>query len=526
MRRLKVWGLFLLVAASFIYLYKDNIRHCYRIFLQSDSSFFSWGGGASGKADSLNTPLYDAIKYIARNVSESSVFYVGRQADFGYYLSNDFYSYLDPRLLKLYEATDQSLALAELNSLGITHFFIPPYALPFIENTELRAILNDPKLTEILFEHENVKVLKLRSPEEGGSVSLVESRRILGEFSHKWRVISGLFLDLKHSEVEGLDSIDIDMSYRPRGTSLDMISLYENPGLVPSHVGYEMKVGPGNYTIDYNSKGNGKFRLVLYEYDKRRFLRRRWIQESILVNDERQQVAQFKISKGVSEIRLGFTFMDRSEVSISDIRLNKYSIEDEVLLGELPDGWSLNGENWNVNPYIFGTFSEKGDGILRAYGGKTKPVKIASPWFEVAELTQDFELLLEGSGLGLINVFMENSEGNRALITGYVLSENAKNYNVTYNLNKSTPMRSPKLIARSIMGKFLEKGERIYDWAQQLGNLKFKPTESHFRLVIELSKSSLAPGKLNFQYPKLYLSNVVLKSRVCEDEICFRESFE
>ncbi len=108
-------------------------------------------------------PAFRTVEFMNEELPEGSVVLASRPADF-YYLDHQMLSYLDVRLLPVYEETNPIKAAEMLHNLGVTHIYMVNYVLPPFYNSVLEEVIGDPALTTLLHDDDFFQVYSL-SPE-------------------------------------------------------------------------------------------------------------------------------------------------------------------------------------------------------------------------------------------------------------------------------------------------------------------------------------------------------------------------
>jgi len=97
-----------------------------------------------------SVPDYQIIYYLRDMTPSSSLVLSLKPADM-YYSKRKTISYLDERLLDFYEQTKAYKAQLFLKELGVQYVHVPNYGIPPLYNSVLWRILEDPRLSDLVF---------------------------------------------------------------------------------------------------------------------------------------------------------------------------------------------------------------------------------------------------------------------------------------------------------------------------------------------------------------------------------------
>lgn len=86
-----------------------------------------------------------------------------RPADF-YYTDRRMLSYLDPRMLPLYQEQDPAKLADLLRGLGVEYVQMPDYLIPPASHTSLMPLLSDPGLADLVVDANFSQLYRLRPP--------------------------------------------------------------------------------------------------------------------------------------------------------------------------------------------------------------------------------------------------------------------------------------------------------------------------------------------------------------------------
>lgn len=110
--------------------------------------------------------------WVRENLPHDALVLSLRPADM-YYAQRKMVSYLDERLLPVYQESSPLLAMRLLRELGITHLHVPDYGLPVSYNSVLDRIIDDPELSRLIYSAGGTQILQLQPIGETQSTSVV-----------------------------------------------------------------------------------------------------------------------------------------------------------------------------------------------------------------------------------------------------------------------------------------------------------------------------------------------------------------
>ena len=101
------------------------------------------------------------IDWLNKKLPEDSKFLVYRQAEFAYYVRQNWIYDFDPKIIDLYNTRNKREAYAYLRGQGITHIFIPNYMPATLYNSAVVNLIGDPHYTRELYTHSGMRLLEL-----------------------------------------------------------------------------------------------------------------------------------------------------------------------------------------------------------------------------------------------------------------------------------------------------------------------------------------------------------------------------
>lgn len=104
---------------------------------------------------------HQVTRFLREETPNDAVVLSFKPADM-YYASRRQISYLDPRMVPVYNATDPAAAAAILHSLGVRFIHVPDYGLPPLYNSIMTPLLRDPQFSVIASSGDFNQVYELR----------------------------------------------------------------------------------------------------------------------------------------------------------------------------------------------------------------------------------------------------------------------------------------------------------------------------------------------------------------------------
>ncbi len=105
----------------------------------------------------------DVFRYIKNNSNKDDIFLTFRPSDFGIYAERPFYSYIDEKLVKVFQAKTKKEIHQELSKLNIKYIHLPYYYEPGIYNSKLFEYIADLNYIEPVYQSPNygIRILKI-----------------------------------------------------------------------------------------------------------------------------------------------------------------------------------------------------------------------------------------------------------------------------------------------------------------------------------------------------------------------------
>lgn len=110
-------------------------------------------------------PPNGAIEYLRKQTAATALVLSLKPADM-YYAERRMISYLDPRLIDFYGATDPLLGMSVLKSLDVSYVYMPDYFLPPYYNSTLSEILGRPDLSKLRHSSAGHQVFEIGASED------------------------------------------------------------------------------------------------------------------------------------------------------------------------------------------------------------------------------------------------------------------------------------------------------------------------------------------------------------------------
>jgi hypothetical protein len=128
-------------------------------------------------------PVAHVVEAIDRLIKPGECVLLFRQADYAYYGKNCYISYLDKRLIPLYQATDSMAVLKILQRHRIRLIFLPDYGTPEVYNTELESFLANPAYASIVWDLDQNRLFAVHDTPLAS-----RGQRELLRFGEEWRL--------------------------------------------------------------------------------------------------------------------------------------------------------------------------------------------------------------------------------------------------------------------------------------------------------------------------------------------------
>lgn len=280
-------------------------------------------------------PSYRAVLEMENHVPQGEIVFSLRPADM-YYSKRKMLSYLDPRMLPVYDAQSTEQAVLLLKHLGVQYFHVPDYTLPPFYNSAIEKIIADPRLARLEYSYGTTQIY-----------SLSDSGLRLGEGvdftpgTMGWtRTPTSRWLNGAILGVLGLGSEPFNGQVSRSSFSLFhkdySVLLASGSGAHLNWAGGKatFPVRPGaEYIMNLNLRGKGYVRLWIMEYDERghpgetalskgRPLR---LGELALSDDSKNKtfLRRFKMSPYTKSVRIGVEHLGKSSVEINQALLTE-----------------------------------------------------------------------------------------------------------------------------------------------------------------------------------------------------------
>lgn len=103
---------------------------------------------------------FAVLSHIRESTDTNSVVLAFRQYEVAYYGNRKQVCSLDPRMVPVYRLDEPDRVQTQLHGLGITHIYVPPYACPTIENTQLLTVISDTSAVSLIMESEGYRLYR------------------------------------------------------------------------------------------------------------------------------------------------------------------------------------------------------------------------------------------------------------------------------------------------------------------------------------------------------------------------------
>ncbi|MFB9374581.1 hypothetical protein ACFFUB_11490 [Algimonas porphyrae] len=273
-----------------------------------------WSADENEALDNNNFPGALVVDWVNRNLSDDDKVLVYRQAEFAYYVDNNWVYDFDPKIIDLYETAETKAAAFDyLKSLGITHIFVPNYMPATLYNTPVARVIGDPTYSRELYVHSAMRIYELyETPQDWQCVPQPQTQNwaqgIIGART-TFETAGGLFEpELDTANLQTFTIFEDEMSLRngritePFGAGalddgtlilawtenmLDRIGLLSGYG--PLHLAPATQIDPNaidNVKMTFDVEGEGFLEIWLYEYDRLGAVSSRRIWDAILSPDK------------------------------------------------------------------------------------------------------------------------------------------------------------------------------------------------------------------------------------------------
>ncbi len=152
---------------------------------------------AEAKKKIIEQPIFE--RRLAQNSALSAVFWMRnnlpqdalvlslRPADM-YYSQRKMLSFLDERLLSVYQEASADRAASLLRELGVSYIHVPDYGVPATYNSVLDSVIENPRLTRLVHSNGGTRIFELLFVEDERPVASVFSSRRFSPSDEPWTV--------------------------------------------------------------------------------------------------------------------------------------------------------------------------------------------------------------------------------------------------------------------------------------------------------------------------------------------------
>lgn len=219
-------------------------------------------------------PAYEVTQYIHAETEEQATILSMKPADM-YYSGRRMMSYLDPRMVPVYEKRDPAVVREMLSHLGVRYIHVPDYALPPIYNSAIQDIMARPDLSRIVYSVGGHQVYDLKTSVAPKAIAVADMspKEIPWSVSRLFVIggRTGIFRvslsDFSLPE-DGAYKWDIGMPLFHRERSIVIASGAE--GLFSQHgkSSFQPVTGGAEYRIDLDLSGHAFVGIYLVQYNR------------------------------------------------------------------------------------------------------------------------------------------------------------------------------------------------------------------------------------------------------------------
>lgn len=103
------------------------------------------------------------LHYIKEKTEQDAIFLLFRNAEFPLYTKRKHITYLDPRMVNVYQSENETTLYTRLKDLNISYIYVPPYPNAVRSNTLFSTFLNNPAYTTLLMESHGYRLYKIKT---------------------------------------------------------------------------------------------------------------------------------------------------------------------------------------------------------------------------------------------------------------------------------------------------------------------------------------------------------------------------
>ena len=112
--------------------------------------------------ESSQIPPLSVIRGAQPDLNSDSLILAFEQNKLDYYSDTKFVRHYDPRLTDFYKQNDKMSAHSELLKMGITHVYLPLYSQITQSLSQIREIISDPNLTDLIASNSAAQFYRLK----------------------------------------------------------------------------------------------------------------------------------------------------------------------------------------------------------------------------------------------------------------------------------------------------------------------------------------------------------------------------
>ena len=333
---------FLIVVASAACLYPSYSIFVARLepFALSPRTIFD---NESKKLSVVNDGRYKLITYINHNLSMDDKVLTFRQSDVAFYQEVPFRSHLAADLVDIYASASVSEGIEKLREFGITHLFIPNYAIPAIYNSFIQGAIGDIRYSTLIAQHNGYQLFALNQTGDVNARRKSIYQLDLNIWPDSWEIIEGKEFSFEqlYSEARRNPVISYGGGFVSDNIGENKISFVSARGpkrIAPIFSGAMLPLKKAErvqddfyFSLHSNIKLDGQVRVHLIEYDDLGILINRSIIGHVLHNglSEKELNLQFLTLIDTDSIRLEFELDGSGQFEVVNAEL--FSLQGEFI---------------------------------------------------------------------------------------------------------------------------------------------------------------------------------------------------
>ncbi len=159
-RRLSFLTMLLFVAVAALFARPTAMQALGRVTSFSEYKAI-WSQNEPATLDNIKFPGGRLFQWVRDTLPEDAKFLIYRQAEFSYYVDQDWVYDFDPKLINLYDVGDKKSAHDFLIEQGIDYIFVPNYMTATLYNSTVINLIGDPAYTRELYSNSGMRVYEV-----------------------------------------------------------------------------------------------------------------------------------------------------------------------------------------------------------------------------------------------------------------------------------------------------------------------------------------------------------------------------